>query len=94
LSEILFPAAAVIRVRLPARSDDVRELTLIVIHIGFAKTATTTLQDVFMRSRSTGYIGKGLRDRAATPCLSVEVARAVFFSDTERFRHPPSSRDG
>jgi len=58
---------------------------VIVIHIGFPKTATTTLQTTFMEAEGVAYLGKGPRDSLA-PSLSLEIARAVFFADTLRFR--------
>lgn len=58
---------------------------MIVIHLGFPKTATTTFQEVIKRSPSIGYIGKGIRDDLSHPSLSLELARAVFFADSERF---------
>lgn len=57
----------------------------IVIHLGFPKTATTTLQSAFMKAPSVSYIGKGIRDRSEIPSLSVEVAKATILSDRRRF---------
>lgn len=58
---------------------------MIVLHIGFPKTATTTVQEIFKRSSEVGYIGKGIRERLSEPSLSLEIARAVFFADGVRF---------
>lgn len=57
----------------------------IVIHIGFPKTATTTLQRVFMGYARCAYLGKGLRD-TMLPSLSLDIAGAVLFTDTRRFK--------
>ena len=56
----------------------------IIFHIGFPKTATTTLQSVLMQCESCAYVGKGLRE-ALEPSISLDVARAVLFADTRRF---------
>ncbi len=56
----------------------------VVFHIGFPKTATTTLQSVLMETQSCHYIGKGLRENLQ-PSPSLDMARAVLFADTERF---------
>ena len=40
-------------------------LSNVFIHIGFPKTATTTLQGALMRHGPCGYLGKGLRERGA-----------------------------
>ena len=55
-----------------------------VIHIGFPKTATTTLQSVLMETPECRYVGKGLRE-SLEPSLSLDVAGAVLFADTRRF---------
>ncbi|MEM9580563.1 MAG: sulfotransferase [Pseudomonadota bacterium] len=65
----------------------------IFIHIGFPKTATTTLQTVMMDHAACAYLGKGLRD-TMEPSLSLDIAGAVFFSDTLRFAdRAPALRD-
>lgn len=56
-----------------------------VIHIGFPKTGTTTLQSALRKTPGCRYVGKGLRD-GLTPGLSLDLAEAVFFSDRRRFR--------
>lgn len=59
-------------------------MTKTFIHIGFPKTATTTLQSALMKYPRCAYLGKGLRD-TMEPSLSLDIARAVLFSDQRRF---------
>jgi len=56
----------------------------IVFHIGFPKTATTTLQDAVQRLEGVRYLGYGLRDPGRKD-LSSDIARAVLFADSRRF---------
>ncbi|MBM9593910.1 sulfotransferase [Roseitranquillus sediminis] len=56
----------------------------VFFHIGFPKTATTTLQRTMRDFDGCAYLGKGLRD-SLQPSDSLEIARAVFFADTRRF---------
>lgn len=57
----------------------------IILHIGFPKTATTTLQTALQMHPGCAYLGKSLRD-TMQPSPSLEIARAVFFADTHRFQ--------
>jgi hypothetical protein len=59
-------------------------LSNIVFHIGFPKTATTTLQSVLRKHDGCDYLGKGLREDMQ-PSLSLDIASAVFFSNTRHF---------
>ena len=63
---------------------DLSHMSNVVFHIGFPKTATTTLQSVLMETPSCHYIGKGLRE-TMQPSPSLDMARAVLFADTQRF---------
>ena len=68
-------------------------VTPTTVHIGFPKTATTTLQGAMMRHPGVAYHGKGIRDRM-TDTPSTELARRVFFSDRHDFRAKlPGLRD-
>lgn len=60
-----------------------------IIHIGFPKTATTTLQNAMLNHPDVSYLGKGLRDDLS-PSLSLELARCVFFCDSRSFREEAS----
>lgn len=65
----------------------------VFFHIGFPKTATTTLQDALMAHGPCAYLGKGLRE-AAPPSLSLAVTRAALYLDTRRFEAAlPALRD-
>jgi hypothetical protein len=55
-----------------------------VIHIGFPKTATTTLQTILRNHTECDYLGKGLRE-SLQPSLSLDIARAVLFANTRHF---------
>lgn len=56
-----------------------------IVHIGFPKTATTTLQNAMLNHPDVSYLGKGLRDDMS-PSLSLELARCAFFCDSRSFR--------
>ncbi len=56
----------------------------VFIHIGFPKTATTTLQGALMRHGACGYLGKGLREKGL-PELSLRLAQAALYLDRFRF---------
>jgi hypothetical protein len=55
-----------------------------VIHIGYPKTGTTTLQSVMQEHPDVFYLGKGIRD-SMEPSISLDLAASVFFSDRRRF---------
>lgn len=56
-----------------------------VVHIGFPKTATTTLQSAMKKHPEVCYAGKSIRD-GMKPSLSLEIAKAVFFMTDRQFR--------
>jgi hypothetical protein len=51
----------------------------IFFHIGFPKTATTTLQDILLRHRDCLYIGKGLRERMVDN-ITRDITKYLVFS--------------
>lgn len=56
----------------------------VFFHIGFPKTATTTLQNVLIAHDPCAYLGKGLRE-AEAPSLSLAVTHAALYLDSRRF---------